>query len=229
MDDPELDPDEHRRALEAIRRVNRVSGAHRPARAALAGLAREAPGRTLRVVDLAAGGGDVLLQLARWARRRGVAVELLGCDLSPFAADLARRRFRRAGLPARFEERDVLAGPLPAADAYLCSLFLHHLAEADARRLLDRTAKSGAELVVVNDLARSRLGVAVAWLGTRILTGSGVARRDGVRSVRAAFTRHELQALVDSTALAGTRVRRSWPWRLVVTWRRRRPVRRGCG
>jgi SAM-dependent methyltransferase len=43
----------------------------------------------VHIVDVGSGGGDLLRQIAHWARRRGIAVQLTGIDLNPYAARAA--------------------------------------------------------------------------------------------------------------------------------------------
>src|SRR6202161_3827598 len=43
----------------------------------------------VRIVDVGSGGGDLLRQIAGWARRRGKAVQLTGIDMNPYAARAA--------------------------------------------------------------------------------------------------------------------------------------------
>ena len=81
MDSPGLEPERHRRALRALGRINALSRSAAALWSEIEPLARERGGR-LRVVDLACGGGDNALALSRMARRRGLDVELAGCDSS---------------------------------------------------------------------------------------------------------------------------------------------------
>src|SRR5438093_515405 len=87
--------------------------------------------------------------------------------------------------------RDALWGlrePLPSEyDAVVSSLFLHHLTEEQAIELLRRMGTAG-QMVLVNDLVRSRTGYLLAWMGTRLLSRSEVVHFDGPRSVEGAFT-----------------------------------------
>lgn len=73
---------------------------------------------------------------------------------------------------------------------------------------------------VVSDLIRSRLGLVLAVLGTSVLSGSRVARIDGPLSVRAARTRQEYRQLLDAAGLASATIQRTWPERVLITWRR---------
>src|SRR4051812_815774 len=71
MDQPGLCPDHHRAALRGLARLN-LFGSAGVLWPALAAMAKRIPGRPLRVLDLATGGGDVPLRLWRRARRSGV-------------------------------------------------------------------------------------------------------------------------------------------------------------
>ena len=219
MDDPGLDVARHRLALDALARVNRLSltaaRVWREVRAlAAAGV------HPVRVLDVACGDGDVLLGVGSRARRHGVAVELCGCDVSPVALEKARARMAGEG-HARFVELDVLRDELPGPQHLTTSsLFLHHLEDQDAARLLTRMAALAERFVLVQDLRRTRMGYVLAWAALRVLTTSDVARSDGPASVRAAFTVSEARALAVRAGLASAEVTACWPQRFTIRWAR---------
>lgn len=229
MDDPDLDPRRHLRALGALSRVNRVSlAAWRLGRQV--GALRSRVDGPVRILDVACGGGDILLRVAAAARRRAWDVALDGCDLSERALDAARRSARTAGHPddpsdegvsLRFFRLDVLRDSMPEGyDLVTSSLFLHHLEWDDATLLLRRMAEASRHRLFVQDLRRTRLGYVLAWLGLHTLTRSDVARVDGLRSVEAAFTVAEARRLCTESALHGAVVTTGWPQRLTISWDR---------
>lgn len=220
MDQPGLEAGLHQDALAALRRVNRISGTARWLWRPIHRLAGEGASRPLRILDLASGGGDVAVGLALEARRAGVTVEIDGCDISPLAVTLAQAQACGAGLTQlRFFKHDVVRDELPRDyDIVTCSLFLHHLDEADAVRVMRKMALSAKRLVLIDDLRRSPLGYALAWTGCRMLTRSPVAHTDGPRSVRAAFTLDEVARLADQAGLASFRLSRHWPQRFLLSW-----------
>ncbi|MEM6331041.1 MAG: methyltransferase domain-containing protein, partial [Planctomycetota bacterium] len=219
MDQPGIDARDHRQALRGLARVNWISGSAgllwRPIRR----IARAAGGVPLRVLDIASGGGDVAIRLFRLAAARGVQLDITGCDISQTAVDHATKAAEHAGAAVRFERRDALQDPpAEAYDVVTCSLFLHHLTEADAAALLRTMAASAERAVLVNDLARSRLGYALAQIGCRLLSRSPVVHYDGPRSVEGAFTLDEVRRLCDQAGLAGATVGRRWPCRFLMQW-----------
>lgn len=174
-----------------------------------------------RVLDVATGAGDVLIRLWRRARRARVELHLEGCDISPAHLEHARARAAAAGAPIRFFEYDARMGAaLTGYDAIMCSLFLHHLEDAQAVALLRRMSEMAGRLVLVNDLERGWSGLLAAHVATRLLTTSTVVHYDGPCSIEAAFTLTEARALAEAAGLRGARVVRRWPFRWLLTWRR---------
>jgi hypothetical protein len=96
---------------------------------------------------------------------------------------------------------------------------LHHLCDQEAVGLLRAMSTSARRLVMIQDLIRSRAGYLLAYLATRILTGSRIVHVDGVRSVRASFTLEEVRSLVNRAGLHRAAVKRCWPERFSLVWR----------
>jgi len=220
MDQPDLDVRRHVHALDALGRANIISLTAAAIWPAIRAASQNGVPKPLRVLDIASGGGHVLVSLARRARRERVEIDFLGWDLSPVANEYARTLAARAGVKqVRFELADALRAPAPAGiDVTLCTLFLHHLAETDAEALLRRMREIAQRAVVVTDLRRTGLGALFTWVGCRVLSRSEVFRVDGMRSVAAAFTIDEARALAERAGLAGARISRIWPQRWLLTW-----------
>jgi SAM-dependent methyltransferase len=227
MDDPAIAAVDHLAALRALARINvlsRTAPSMARAIAAIVAGNRAADRGPLSVVDVACGGGDVTIALAaRLAAlaRRGMLgpPRVTGIDISPRAVEHAREFAARRDVDVAFEVRDAAAG-CPPCDVAASSLFLHHLDDDAAVRLLGAMAAAARRGIVVSDLVRSRGGLALAVLGTRFLCSSRVARVDGPLSVRAARTPAEYRALCVAAGLATARIRRVWPERVIITWSR---------
>jgi 2-polyprenyl-3-methyl-5-hydroxy-6-metoxy-1,4-benzoquinol methylase len=220
MDQPDLDVRRHVQALDALGRANAVSLTAAAIWPAVRAASLMTAPRPLRVLEIASGGGHMLVSLARRAKRARVDVEWLGWDLRPVAIDYARTLAGRAGVKeVRFELADALRAPAPAGiDVVLCALFLHHLAEPDAVALLQRMRDAARRMVVVSDLRRTTLGAIFTWVGCRMLSRSEVFRVDGMRSVAAAFTTDEARDLAKRAGLTGAQVSEIWPQRWLLIW-----------
>lgn len=222
MDDPLIRDDLHIKALRGLRRINAVS---RTAESLWPGIARYAeahPGRTLSLLDVATGGGDVAIALAQRARQANLPLVIEGCDISPTALRFAAQEAEAAREPIRFFGLDVISEALPARyDIIICSLFLHHLTNARIVALLRNLAEH-AEQLIVSDLLRTYRGYGLAYLGTRLLSTSRIVHEDGLRSVSAALSLPEARILAAEAGLDDAFFMRCWPSRFLMTWRRAR-------
>jgi SAM-dependent methyltransferase len=241
MDDGMLAAAEHRRALAGLARINRLSQAAAsiwrgmaPLLAARGGAVsavdpHEVPadpaapsGTSFTVLDLATGSGDVAVGVARLARRAGVRVRLHLVDFSPLALAEAAERAKAAEIDAVTHLADVVKHGLPlddrSVDAAMCSLFLHHLDEPEVIGVLRELARVSRRGLIVSDLRRCRPGLIAAGLAGRLLTRSPVVRVDAVRSVRAAWTEHELAGSARAAGLQGCTISGRFPFRMQLLW-----------
>ena len=223
MDDPTLNSNTHRHALASLRRINWLSRSDRTVWKEILRQARaNSRERPLTILDIAAGGGDLAIRLASLAERDGISVTIDGCDISPtalsFATDQAAAAHRDN---VRFFQCDALQQPFPQPkyDVVMCSLFLHHLNEADSILLLQRMKAAATQLILVDDLRRTRLGYWLAWLGCRILTRCHVVHVDGPMSVEGAITSNEALNIAAKAGLSNTVLQHHWPQRFTISWR----------
>lgn len=218
MDDPDIDPEVHRRALRGLRRLNAVSGiGPRMARRVL-DLTAGIVDRPVRVLDIASGSGDLPIRYARAFRRRGRAASITCSDISETALADQQSLAERSGVEVRSIRYDVLNDPPPGRfDLITNSLFLHHLDDGDIPKVL-RTMASIADHGLVSDLVRSRINLGMVSVAAKAVTRSPVVYHDGRVSVRQSLTPDELRGLAKTAELPAARVRKIVPCRMVLTW-----------
>jgi ubiquinone/menaquinone biosynthesis C-methylase UbiE len=167
------------------------------------------------VLDIGAGYGDFARRL-----RRTSPIPIVVADRSHDVLAVTR------GNVARVDHVTVLVADvraLPMADEAIsvahASLLLHHLSPSDAVlafREMRRVARHG---IVINDLRRSRLALALTAAPILAFAHARYTRHDGILSARRAYTVDELD---DFAADAGLRpVARSARWwpRVTTTYR----------
>ncbi|HZJ12816.1 MAG TPA: methyltransferase domain-containing protein [Methyloceanibacter sp.] len=222
MDAPDLPPARFIETLRGLQRVNTVTRSSRLMWPDLRAAAQRHPDRPVRVLDVACGGGDVLIALWRHADRARISVELEGCDLSPEAVRHASEAASKAGAHIKFFVHSVAVDALPDGyDMIMSTLFLHHLDESAAISFLRQAALKTRDRVVIQDLVRSRLSYWFARLGTRVLLLNDICRLDGRTSVEGAFTRAEAKELARMAGLGGAEVVPRLPFRYLIRWVRR--------
>lgn len=219
MDQPDLDPKEHRLALQGLSNINRISLTTNSLYSKIAKIASQS--EAIRVLEIACGGGDVICDLAKRAQEDRLAIRFIATDRSPVAIEVARSRAAKMKLAnIEFSETEVFTQEdrFEEVDIVFCTLFLHHLEQAEAIRLLEIMRKKARRMVIVDDLRRSRLGYLLAWFGCRIFSRSSIVHFDGPQSVRAAFTMKEAEDLAREAAWESIRFERHWPQRFSMIW-----------
>jgi 2-polyprenyl-3-methyl-5-hydroxy-6-metoxy-1,4-benzoquinol methylase len=224
MDDPALDEKIHQQALAGLRRVNSLSRTAAVFERAIvaSGILNGSKSEPIRVLDIACGGGDLVIQLSRRLQKYGRTVEVEGCDISPTAIAFANKQATDAGYGGvRFFKHDVLQDELAAGSYHVttCSLFMHHLDEPEAVKLLKFMQQTASELALVDDLKRTKLGYTLAWVGCRLLSRCHVVHVDGPRSVEGAFTENEAMQLAAKADWNEPNISSHWPERFLMTSR----------
>ena len=217
MDAAELPPERYARVLADLSRINALTLAQRPTLGFLDRLrARGVGDRPWRILDVGFGAGDVLVRIARWGERRGVALDLAGVDLNPKSEAVARARLGGRARLVTGDYRD-LAGQ--GWDMIMSSLVSHHMTPVQRAEFLRFMESEAACGWLVNDLHRHRLPFAGYPLLATLARVDPIVRRDGQLSVGRGFRRAEWAAMLAGALpdVAGEcRIFRSFPWRLCV-------------
>jgi hypothetical protein len=188
--------EDFRDCLRSLETVNRWLLGYRPT---LAWLERLSHGlrETIHIVDVGSGGGDFLRQIAGWARRRGIAVQLTGIDLNPYAARAAAESTPRE-LGITWVTSDAMEyRPEKPMDIVVSSLLAHHLEDEEIVALL-RWMEATTQLGwFINDLERaewsSRMFAWVRW--------HWLVRHDGPVSFRRAFRKEDWGRLLAAAGI----------------------------
>jgi ubiquinone/menaquinone biosynthesis C-methylase UbiE len=171
-----------------------------------------ANGRAL-VIDVGGGGGD----FARWLVDRAGGP---GASLRVVVVDRELTLLPTPGVLGVCADATALPFRAGAADLVTATLTLHHLEAAAAVRGLAEMRAVARRGVVVNDLLRTRLTLALVWLATRLFARHRFARHDGPLSVRRAYAPDEIGGLAEKAGLSRVDIHR-YPWlgRLVAVLR----------
>jgi SAM-dependent methyltransferase len=222
MDSDKTDFETFRACLIDLAKVNQLTLAYRPTLKFLEELARSGrlpKGRTIKIVDVGSGFGDMLRKIDRWATRRGFKVILTGIDLNPWSGR-ASDEATEPGRPIRFVTANVFNyPPLARADIIISSLFTHHLDDTLLIRFVARMEASASIGWFVNDLHRHPIPYHVFRVLARLWRFHHFVQHDGPISIARAFdhsdwTRILAQAGVPPTAM---KVRWMFPFRLCVS------------
>lgn len=196
------------RSRRDLQRVHRAMGTRATLLRALRALpltrARTASSAPLRVLELGAGDGSLMLRVARALQGEWPAVGLTLLDRLPLLTAATVADYALAGWTATAEVGDALDWAASAKaerlapqatsrwDLIVANLFLHHFKSTELALLL-AAVESSSEHFVACEPRRAWL----AWAGSHLVGALGanaVTREDAVLSVHAGFRDHELRA-----------------------------------
>lgn len=152
--------------------------------------------RPLRLVELGAGDGTLLLRLARRWSTFGVTAKVTLLDRQNLVSGETHRALAALHWSVESVTNDVFAWleqPIRTVDVMLANLFLHHFQDERLAALL-RLAAARTNVFLACEPRRSPLALA-ASRSLRLIGCNAVTRNDAAISVRAGFAGLEISAL----------------------------------
>ncbi|MEJ7935063.1 methyltransferase domain-containing protein [Sphingobium sp. AN558] len=213
MDAPDLPADVYADVLRDLSRVNMWTMASRPTLDFLDRAAR--PGARLRILDVGFGAGDMLRRISRWSDRRAIPTDLVGIDLNPRSAAVARSA---TGPDHSIDFRTGDYADLRGErwDIILSSLVAHHMTHqqlVDFLRFMDDEAERGW---LVNDLMRHRFAHMAYPVLAGLMRWHPIVRQDGTLSIARSYRPGEWPSILAEAGVKGARIFRAFPFRLCV-------------
>jgi hypothetical protein len=198
-------------ALADLRRINRWFGGTSTTLAMLERVMERTGRSKLSLLEVASGGADAPRAAAERARKRGNVLRTTCLD----------RSFTHLQKETPAVVGDALQLPFAneSFDLVSCGLFAHHLDSAEVVRFAQEALRVARVALLINDLARSSVHWAMAWLG-RPLWRSRLTRHDSVVSVRRSYTPEELQSLLQQAQPAKVEISRNYFFRFgAIAWK----------
>jgi ubiquinone/menaquinone biosynthesis C-methylase UbiE len=216
VDTPELldsdagPPEEIRRSLADLRRINRWFGGNSTTTDLIARVAR-CSRPDLELLDVAAGFGDVPAYAQRRLEQEGIDLRFTLLDRRASHLDSSRVCVSADALELPFRDN--------AFDLVSCGLFTHHLQPPELIRFVNEGLRVARIAVLINDLLRHPLHLALVYAAWPLFR-SPLSRHDGLVSVRRAYTVEELTAMTRQTNSARVEIRRYYLFRIgIIAWR----------
>lgn len=213
LDEPSLPFGEAERSLSDLGRINRLLlGALPLKRTLLPRLGRWTAPR--RVLDLGTGGGEVAVEVARAAAKRGAPLRVVGLDLKLRHLVIGRR----AGADQLRVVADATALPFRdgAFEWSFSTLFFHHFEADENRQVLAEMRRVSRAGAVVVDLRPSRLALRFLLAFFRLIGASEVTRHDGKVSFEQSWPLADVARLTAELPVRELRRRFPFRWSLVV-------------
>ena len=193
MDDFSIGGDLLRDTLDKLENINRWLGGNLMTVKALKKVLKNHPKeQELTIADIGCGHGDILRDVAKFGRKNGYKMKLIGMDANPTAIAYANELSTEFP-ELSFKTEDIFSEAFKNRkfDVVLATLFLHHFKEAQLTSFLGNTLKQTKIGIVVNDLHRHKLAYYLFML-LSVFIKNNMIIEDGLTSVLRGFKRNEL-------------------------------------
>lgn len=216
MDDFSVDGELLHDALDKLATINKWLGGNHVTLEGLKVLLKGQPkNKTITIIDLGCGGGDILRDIAKFGQKKGYDFQLIGIDANKHATDYATT-LSSAYSNIRFLNYDVFSSEFKTLkyDISITTLFLHHFKEDQLLELMHHLLERSNIGLVVNDLHRHRLAYYLFKLIT-IPVKNKMIIEDGLTSVLRGFKRTELESL---SKKLNAKYQLKWKWAFRYQW-----------
>jgi 2-polyprenyl-3-methyl-5-hydroxy-6-metoxy-1,4-benzoquinol methylase len=188
-----------------------------------AGTSVNARKKQVSICEIGSGGGDNLIVLSRYCRKRGIGVQLTGIDINPHCIAVARGKItdRDTRLIAS-DYRSVSFGE-EKPDIIFSSLFCHHFTDDQLVAMLGWMQSNAGSGFFINDLQRNFFAWHAIRLLTRWFSRSWLVKNDAPLSVLRGFTGDEWKQIVARAGIKDYSLRWKWAFRWLLV------VQRGSG
>lgn len=180
-------------------------------------LLKNPPIRKITIADIGCGGGDILIEIAKWANERKLDVDLIGIDANPNIVNFARKN--ASNFPQiSFEVLNIFSPDFRSQsyDIIISSLFTHHFKDDDLISLFESLKKQAKVGVIINDLHRHWLAYYSIKLIVNVLSKSPMVQHDGPVSVLRAFKKKELVNILRKAGIYQYSIRWMWAFRYQI-------------
>jgi ubiquinone/menaquinone biosynthesis C-methylase UbiE len=217
IDTGDYTDEEYKTFLREIRFINRWIGDRWALRKSLLKKIAELDLDKFSVLDVGAGSGEILKEIALYARRRKANAFLVGLDLNELSAQSVAEE-GKAFSEINSVRGDALVLPFAdgAFDFAICSLFTHHFTDngvIEVMREMNRVASRG---VYVIDLHREQGAYRMYKIFCAVFHISKLVRDDGLLSIKKGFQPDELSQLAKRAGFTDVTAQTVIPARVVV-------------
>lgn len=205
--------------LRELERINALLGGNYVSTNGIGKLLKTANKKEYRIVDLGCGGGDIMMDMSKWAESNNYNLRLSGIDANPAIVEFAKENTKE------FENIDyhsinIFSSTFKAMDFDIvhCSLFTHHLTDEELIPLLQQLLNQSKIGLVINDLHRHVVSYYFTKWVIRTLSKSSMVRYDSVVSIMRSFKRSDIHSILKKAGITNYSLKWKWAfrWQLII-------------
>ncbi len=195
------------KALSSLEWINRWFGNHRSVIKPILRIYKKEK-RTLSIVDLGCGGGDLVLAVAKALQKNHFQFIITGIDGNSNTLKYAQNKCA-AFTNIKFIQADILSDAFKnePCDILISSHFMYHFTEDGLIHFIRSNVPGISTAVIFSELKRKRFVMILYKLCSFLLPISKLAKQDGLLAIKRSFTKKEWVSILTKTNITSYRLR----------------------
>lgn len=169
---------------------------------------------TCSLLDIGFGGGDIPINIAKWAKNDRLKIEITAIETDHRAYEYVQNLEPPDNISFKLMSSTELLARGGKYDVVISNHLLHHLDQSNLKQVLEESKKLSRYAVLFNDLERSDVAYGLFSILSRPIFRSSFITKDGLTSIKRSYTKDELQQVVPE----GWQVHRLFPFRLLLSY-----------
>lgn len=154
--------------------------------------------RTLTLLDIGCGGGDIALTIAEWAARDDLSLEITAIDPDIRAINFVNSLDNPHNVRFQCASTKDLVAQNRSFDVVISNHLIHHLSTRELHEFMAEAKQLANKIVIFNDIERSDplyICFSLLTLLTKPFFSDSFIWIDGPRSIQRSYTQSELSAI----------------------------------
>lgn len=215
MDDLEISGPVVAQTLRELNTINKWLGGNQ---ISISAFKKMATGKkSISLVDLGCGGGDIMKEMAQWARKNNIKTTFTGIDANPNIIEYARKN--TIDYPEiSYQAINIFSEEFRSQsfDIVHCCLFTHHFSNKELIQLFSQFKHQAHDGVIINDLHRHSLAYWSILALISLFSKSEMVKNDATVSVARSFKKSELIEILREAGIVDYQLAWKWAFRWKV-------------
>jgi 2-polyprenyl-3-methyl-5-hydroxy-6-metoxy-1,4-benzoquinol methylase len=217
MDDLEISGPVVPQTLKELNTINKWLGGNS---ISISAFKKMAEGKqSIKLVDLGCGGGDIMMEMAKWARKKNINASFIGIDANPHIIEYAKEN--TSSFPEiSYQAINIFSEEFEKQtyDIVHCCLFTHHFTDMELVKFFKLFKQQSKVGVIINDLHRHPLAYWSIILLISLFSKSEMVKNDASVSVARSFRKNEIRKILERADVKDYSLRWKWAFRWELTF-----------
>jgi 2-polyprenyl-3-methyl-5-hydroxy-6-metoxy-1,4-benzoquinol methylase len=216
LDGDEIPFADIRKNMEELNTINTLLGGHAITLKGFATLVGDR--KKITVCEIGCGGGDNLVAIVKWCRKKNIVVNCIGIDMKMECIEVAQKQKQLAGITQWIVSDYAVVEFDAKPDIIFSSLFCHHFTDEQLYQQLNWMKTNCILGFFINDLHRNMIAFHSIKILTKLFSNSYLVKNDAPLSVARGFLKKEWVTIFKNAGIEKAAIQWKWAFRHLIVY-----------